>query len=351
MFPGLEVSADGTVKIHGNAVEKLFVNGREIPSGEILGFLQNLPAEMIEKIQFADWWDEGSQFTGLRNTSSTSMLNLVIKDEYKRRVYGNASGGLGSNMRHHASLFGNYMDSNTVRITTMAALANTGRSDDQVDITKVPGAPGVPRRENAYVNLSYDKGGKFTLTGTLKFNNEGNYRVLKSFRSTFLPDDSIQQQGKFDELNSVSMHYGMVLIVKYKFSERTTMRTIINSAIVRKRDTSQSTDVIFGSNDSDPIFKRDLRMKRAGKVHQIGISNTLFKGFGRKDRSLLVNFNINYDDDKRLTDNSNNNQYFPNWSELNLINQFSESSDKFSAEGGFNFAEPLGHRSKLFLRY
>src|SRR6478672_9052809 len=62
-MPGITVE-DGQVKAHGDVVQKVTLDGRELFGDDATAALRNLPAEIIDKVQVFDRLSDQSQFTG-----------------------------------------------------------------------------------------------------------------------------------------------------------------------------------------------------------------------------------------------------------------------------------------------
>jgi hypothetical protein len=87
---GVDVDKDGTVIINGKKVEKSKLNGREINGGDVATTVQNLPAEIVDKIQFIDEYGVLANKTGHKDGSSQKTLNITTKTE---KSVGNILGG------------------------------------------------------------------------------------------------------------------------------------------------------------------------------------------------------------------------------------------------------------------
>lgn len=78
---GVDVEKDGTVVINGQKVEKSKLNGREINGGSVATTVQNLPAEIVDKIQFIDDYGTLASRTGNKDGASQKTLNITTKIE------------------------------------------------------------------------------------------------------------------------------------------------------------------------------------------------------------------------------------------------------------------------------
>lgn len=99
-LPGVTVDPDGTIKVNGQTVNKLFVNGKEFFTGDPKMATKNLDADAIDKIQFFDKKSDRSEFTGIDDGNSQKAINLKIKKDRNKSVFGKLSAGAGTDSRY-----------------------------------------------------------------------------------------------------------------------------------------------------------------------------------------------------------------------------------------------------------
>ena len=66
-IPGAEVDDDGNVKLNGKEIKKLLVDGKEFFGGDVKTGLQNLPANMVDKINAYDRQSDNVLYRQHRN--------------------------------------------------------------------------------------------------------------------------------------------------------------------------------------------------------------------------------------------------------------------------------------------
>ena len=104
-LPGAEVDDDGNVKINGKEVKKLMVDGKEFFGGDVKTGLQNLPVNMIEKINAYDRQSDNARITGIDDGEEETVLDLTVKKGMNQGWIGNFDLGGGTEDRY--SLSGN----------------------------------------------------------------------------------------------------------------------------------------------------------------------------------------------------------------------------------------------------
>ena len=99
-LPGVEVESDGTIKAQGEEVKKILVDGKEFFGDDTKLATENLPADMVAKVQIFDEMSEASKMTGIDDGEREKYINLKIKKNRKKGMFGNvtAGGGIGTGL-------------------------------------------------------------------------------------------------------------------------------------------------------------------------------------------------------------------------------------------------------------
>src|SRR5205085_93650 len=87
---------NGQVMAHGEQVQKVTIDGRELFGDDATAALRNLPAEIIDKIQIFDRLSDQAQFTGFDDGSSTKGINIVTKANMRNGQFGRVFAGYGT---------------------------------------------------------------------------------------------------------------------------------------------------------------------------------------------------------------------------------------------------------------
>jgi hypothetical protein len=112
-LPGVEVSKDGSVKQQGETVQKVLVDGKQFfGGGDPKLATQNLPAEMIDKVQFFDDQSEQSKFSGFDDGNRQKTMNITTKKDRKKGTFGSVSAGGGTEGRYKGKLNLNIFNGN-----------------------------------------------------------------------------------------------------------------------------------------------------------------------------------------------------------------------------------------------
>jgi len=87
-LPGIEVDANGNISTMGKDVRRIYVDGKTFFSDDPTTVTKNLDAEAISKVQVYDDQSEQERLTGIKEGSEDKVMNLELKDEYKKGHFG-----------------------------------------------------------------------------------------------------------------------------------------------------------------------------------------------------------------------------------------------------------------------
>jgi len=99
-LPGVQVEKDGTVKAQGQTVNKIYVDGKEFFGSDPKIATKNLPADAVDKVQVYDKQSDIAQLTGFDDGQSEKTINLKLKQDKKKGVFGKVSAGGGTDGRY-----------------------------------------------------------------------------------------------------------------------------------------------------------------------------------------------------------------------------------------------------------
>jgi len=127
-LPGVEIDGSGNIKAQGTDVTKVYVDGKQFFGNDPLIATQNLPAEMISKIQVIDKKSDQAEFSGVDDGEVNKIINIVTRQGYKHGSFGKASLGYGSLDRYDDGLmFNNFQGDRQFSVIGMANNTNNLR--------------------------------------------------------------------------------------------------------------------------------------------------------------------------------------------------------------------------------
>lgn len=173
MLPGVTLSKDGKIYRNGKYVEKLMINGRDFFKGNPKIALDNLPAYVVDKVQFyheAPDWEYLTEKDTVSINDKHYVVDVKLKREYSKSWIANFELAGGSKLVggwdevYLARVFGTRITDHSA----IAAFANINNlSDDQ-----------SPGRKGSWSKLSASNGERKVKKGGINFNIDGKRKDI-----------------------------------------------------------------------------------------------------------------------------------------------------------------------------
>ena len=97
-MPGIEVEKGGGIKVNGQSVTSLTVNGKTFFFGDASIALNNLPAKFVDKVKVIDKDSDKTKFTGEKEPEKEKVMDVQLKKEYSDGWFGNLKAGIGAEL-------------------------------------------------------------------------------------------------------------------------------------------------------------------------------------------------------------------------------------------------------------
>jgi len=94
-LPGITVDKDGKITAQGETVSKVLVDGEEFFGDDPTLVTRNIRADMVDKIQLYDKKSDQAAFTGVDDGKTQKTINVKLKDDKKKGMFGKAQVGDG----------------------------------------------------------------------------------------------------------------------------------------------------------------------------------------------------------------------------------------------------------------
>ncbi len=99
VLPGLQVDQKGQITAQGKAIKKVFVDGEEFFNDDPTLVTKNLRSDMIAKVQIYDKKSDDAIFTGIDDGIKDRVINLKLKEDKSRGLFGKIEAGAGTGTR------------------------------------------------------------------------------------------------------------------------------------------------------------------------------------------------------------------------------------------------------------
>jgi hypothetical protein len=370
-LPGVEITPEGKITVNGKEVNNILVNGKPFFGKDGKIATQNLPAEIIDKVQVVDTKTKAEEIAGDASSSQEKTINLTIQEDKNKGFFGKIVGGYGSDSRYESSLLLNYFKGEQ-KISLLASSNNInsiGFSMDEIfdnmrggrnssvyydengtfgiNNMRFGGNQGITQSNLVGINYQdkflkkLDTNGSYYFSTTDSKNDNRTDRINllpsgKTFTNslTYTKNSSVGNTANLDfevEIDSTSSLY-----VSPKFS-RTTAKSrfsksqrTLNEALA-ELNSSSNDDY---SENTDANFSTDLSYS---------------KKFNKRNRALVVNFNTEIKRNDNFT-NTNSATLFSDTTpdDIRKQNQYAKSKDDmFNFE--LRYGEPITDSLRLSL--
>ena len=366
---GVEVDKEGKVTINGEEIKAVRIDGKKFFGDDVQTATKNIPAEMIDKIQVIDEKSEMAKLTGFEDDDTERIINLSLKKNRKKGLFGNYSGALGADMvadngrwfdydnlffnndfRYAANIFTNILlgESQTT-IVGSANNTNEIRSGRGRGFWGGQNA-GITRAENIGVNTNIDLTNKIEkkdektellLGGDASFNHSNNDTRTISQRDSYSEEATYIDK---DSTNKLSQSWDAQMRLEMEYQIDSLNKLILRPQISYTNSTSAQTN--------DYTYDRDSIRINDGYQHQNSLQEeikasmraTYNHKFAKPGRSLTMRANFNFTNTKGKTDT---------YAWDNLLNQALVDQNTLSGNNALSyslrtsFVEPIYKKNHL----
>ncbi len=249
-LPGVEVDKDGAVTAQGQAIQKIYVDGKEFFGTDPKMATKNITADMIESVQVFDDMSEQAKFTRIDDGSRSKTINIKLKKNMRQGYFGRATLGYGTNDRYAGNIIANRFN-NDRRISLIAASNNLNKqSFNPRDIVGGMGGyaaggrggrggglgGGINTSTAGGINYTDIIGGKLQVQGSYLFGETRNKTNQTSFQQTsFNLKDSISSESEQSVSSGINRNHNFNLRLEYEIDS-------MNSLLYTPSLTLQNSD-------------------------------------------------------------------------------------------------------------
>jgi outer membrane receptor protein involved in Fe transport len=368
-LPGIKVDAKGKITSQGKEVSQVLVDGDEFFGSDPTVATKNLAANGVESVQVYEKKDDNATEGG---DGTVQVMNLKLKDEAKKGYFGKVSGASDFQKYYEGELLANRFNKQQ-KISVFTLASNTPRSsfnwgdvykyglDNEMNMMTNDegesywysnnGQEGVPQSLKSGFYYA-DRIGKKT---KLNFNYTYNSNILNATSSTrsqfFLTDTSYITENtslSSQKAESHTINFGIVQTLDSLTELEVRPKVVLNSTT-----TKSYSDNIFKTSTDTLTRENEVLNTNKAKGYELSANAKLTKKFKKKDRLLVLNYNLNQrEDDADAILKSYNNYYsgviLPN----DTIDQKKENyNNKQVHNAKLVYTEPLTKKIKLEFEY
>ncbi len=344
-LPGVEVDDEGKITINGKEVNKILVNGKPFFGDDPTITTRNLTKEIIEKVQVTDTKSKSEGFTGESSDSENKTINLTIKEENNKGVFGRVAAGAGTDKRYEYAGMVNLFD-NEQRISVLAGGNNinsagfsfgeirkmfgggnsiswNGNGSFTIDGRSFGGGEGITKSNNAGINYADELSKSVDISADYFHSGSHSDNATSTQRENILPDSRYFTNSNSDSQNDTDSHtvnlgFDVKIDSTFLINVSPTFRYSKASTTFNRNEASFDESNVLTNQSSTSSF-----VENDGKNFSNEIQVT--KKWGNK--GAFVRFQLNTDINSTEADdflNSETNVFGTNPSDL-IRNQFTDS--------------------------
>ncbi len=380
-IPGVTVESDGTIKVNGQTVRRILVNGKEFFTGDTKMATNNLNADAVDKLQVFDRKSDQASFTGVDDGTSEKTINIQLKKDRNFATFGKLGAGAGvdGSPANNGGRYDGQANINRFRGDEQFSLLGMGNNTNRQGFTLMDvlnftgelsrgmrnGGGGISiQTSNAgddnglpVTGLGQSQQGiAQTLAGGLNYNNtwnkgrtslNANYTAsdirLATDRQSRLDNVADSTYTTFDTTHTVThitqQRAGMIL--DQAFDPSFSLRF---SPTLTWQHTNKSQAEGYSNITADSLLNAGVNQTNSAPGALNAVTDLLLRErLAKKGRTLSLDVNINYNHSTDLGSQVSDNTFA-------LINQqYSRDAITRSAGGNLTYTEPLGTRSLLAL--
>lgn len=258
-LPGTELEEGGQIKVNGEVVESLLLNGKEFFDGNNELMLENIGAYTVKNIEVYNGQNRKEKFLNDLTAPKHLTMDVKLKKEYNMGWIINAQGGYGTEDRYIGRLFANWFNS-TSRVTLVANFNNLndnrkpGKNDSWTP-ERMPSG----KLEYRMAGIDYDIESvdeKNAINGNLIFEqNIANNRTSVS-RTLFLPGgnnyDNSFSSSRARDTKLTTRHTGYLRIGK---EDNINVGMTVDARYRKKDNTEAAVSATFDTEQEDITMK------------------------------------------------------------------------------------------------
>jgi hypothetical protein len=401
-LPGVQVDKDGTVKAQGENVQKVYVDGKEFFGTDPKLATKNLNADMVDQIEVYDDMSEQAKFNKIDDGSRTKAINLKLKKEKKKGIFGKVYAGYGNNDRYDAGITTNFFkgatqtsiiaksnNTNNIGFTVsdmigmfstngnMGGMMNSGMGGlmtggGGLNVVRAGGfggfsgglgglnlgstGSGITRSSQAGINYRDTWSKSFDVNGSYFFNSAGTNNLKNSYKQTLYSDSTgLTDETVLSKINNYNHRFNMNMIFSIDS---------FNSLIYSPNLSYQQSES-FADDSISSAVQKNSSVYTANRSHNMTNStgdgftwnNNLIwrRKFRRPGRTLSINFNNSWGENDRDRINAITSRFFDeggikyNEFSNNNLNTTASKTNNYTVTA--SYTEPIARDKIMEINY
>lgn len=350
-LPGISVDQSGNVTAQGQKVTKVRINGKDYFGGDVKTATQNIPADLIDRVQIVDDYGDQANITGIKNGDPDKVLDIHIRPDKNKGYIAKATLGQGTEGRYQASAAVNWLK-DTQQISVLANFNNTNTSSfsagSSINLPRLQqffgGNTGVGINNLSSMGINYrdDWSKKLSAYGSYSFSHNLNH-VLSSSSQQNNYEEAIILSNQENDGHTASNNHRFNWNLEYKIDTLNYLKISPNFSFNQSMQDGLATSLIQTNGITAPLISSyntaDTRSPNLGAT--LLYNHRFFKRGRNISLDLSLNNSSNKQDQDITTTSSTAYQR-----QIQYIDSYTPS---YTAK--LSYLEPLSKYSFLELNY
>ena len=382
-LPGIQVDKDGKITAHGQAVNKVLVDGEEFFGDDPTLVTKNIRGDMVDKVQLYDKKSDQATFTGIDDGERTKTINIKLKEDKKRGYFGKLDGGAGNDEYYQGQGMINVFKGKK-KFSAYGTIANTAKTGLGWEDNSKYGASNIQVMDGGMISISgvggsdldsYDgrfngEGIPLTRSGGLHYDTkwkEDKYSINMNYKV-----GSIQVTGDKNSLNQNNLPTGIINSNTDQTIDNFMFRQKLDGTFLVKLDTTSDLKIMLdgtlknaesnsnylssslrGNGVSLNGSKRNLSNNGDQKIFNASALWT--KKLKKKGRTLSLTLAHQFDEDDATGFLNSENSFYNTLGVLDSIRLIDQYKTNLTRSSSFNsnlaYTEPLSKSFSVVLNY
>lgn len=371
-LPGVDVDADGNMTVNGKAVTQILINGKEYLGDDITTLLENLPANVIDRLKTYEKKSDLARITGIDDGEEQTVFDLQTKEEMKGGLLNTYDVAYGSDYGEHNLYNGQIMANRFTDHNQFTLYASASNVIDQ-GIGNGGRQWGGNYGQNTYQDLSASyayESEKIEINGNIgvghranDYQSKGNSEYFYGATSTF--------SNSFSKNVNNSDRFNSNFYIEWKPDTMTNIiiRPYFNTS--KSESGSESASATYNDNPydymEDPLYEmidsadasfnsifvnRNTGLSSSNSDNMSGGGSLQFnRRLNNDGRNITFRLNGNFSRGDSESYSYNTTEYYT-WDSINIRNRFTYTpSNSYGYSAQAIYSEPLFKNAFLQFSY
>lgn len=343
-IPGMQIGQEGMLMINNKPVNKILINGKEFFGNDIQMALKNIPTEIISKLRVYNKQSDISQSMGIKEISDNQVLDLEVKDEFRKSMFGNAQLGYGSDDRYYHKFMFNKMADDS-ELTLLGNMNNI--NNDESGMGADSDGPGLKKTKSLGLNFNVEQIKNLKLESSVMYEDDTDVISSNEITENFIASGNrYTQESSSEEENRKQSKLETSLDWESESPFSVHLRIKGTHDDIKNRQNSEILSYVLQKDTT--VEKTEY--STIGYENELSAVLTLGLSLNDKGRNLNVQLSGEYQNEMEKGINKSIVLY--NGIQDNILDQqIKNKLDGHNLGGIISYTEPIGDDNVFYVSY